>query len=223
MLRAVIRDERPNPIWDAFRLLREQVERLVAVNLLWSLHLLPGIAGLAFPEWPLLLRTLLVGYSALTAPPATLVVYALVRGVCEGEEVRWQDVTDAFRRFALASFRSLAPLLASLGLLVWSAVQVAGAVFALDILLRLGILFLGVCALYWGPLLVDAPRLGAWKLLGRSVGLVFRDPAGTLKITLASLVTLVVSAVSVGGLFLLSLVLLALFGTLQYLDVRGDG
>lgn len=213
------RVETPGPIWGAFALVREQVERLVAVNLLWSVQLLPGVAGLALQGWPLPLRMLLVGYSALAAPPATLVVYALVRGVCEGEEVKGEDVVDAFRTLTLPSFRSLAPLLVTLGGLGWAAAVVSGQLLLLDVLLRLALLFGFVCALFWGPLLVDAPRLSPWGLLARSVRLVLRAPGRALGTFSVSLLAVAVMVVSVGGLFLLAFVLLALFGTLRYLEV----
>jgi len=219
MVSSVARDERPGPIWGAFGLVREQVERLVAVNLLWSVQLMPGIAGLALQGWPLSVRMLLVGYSALAVPPATLVVYALVRGVCEGEEVKGQDVADAFRALALPSFRSLAPLLVTLGGLGWAAAVVSGQLLLVDVLLRLALLFGFVCALFWGPLLVDAPRLSPWGLLARSVRLVLRAPGGALGTFSVSLLAVAVMTISVGGLFLLAFVLLALFGTLRYLEV----
>ena len=50
------RDEARGPIWGPFAVIRDNVERLVALNLGWSVQLLPGVLALAFPQLPLWLR-----------------------------------------------------------------------------------------------------------------------------------------------------------------------
>jgi uncharacterized membrane protein YesL len=197
------------------------VERLVALNLLWSLQLLPGIMGLAFAGWPLPVRTLLAGYSLLAIMPATLAVYALARRACEGDEVTFEAAVDALYACAVPSMRALAPLLAGLGLLVWATVTV-GAVaglLLLDVFLRVTFLFGVVLSLYWGPLLVEQPQLSPAALLRRSYGLFLKHPVTTLRSGAAVLLTAAVGAVSVGGLFLIVFVLIALLQTHLYLEV----
>lgn len=215
-----VSSEDPGPTWIALRILSEQVERLVAANLFWSLQLLPALMGLAFSGWPLVLRTALVGYSAVAVVPATLVSYALGRHACDGEEVSLEAAGGALRALTVPSFRSLAPLCLLLGLLVWTFVSVPLPV-TLDVTLRLLALLLSVTAIYWGPLLVDAPQLTPLALLRRSSALFWAYPGRTLQTAAASLAALVVAAVSVGGLFLVALVLLALFQTQAYLSIEG--
>lgn len=51
------------PLWEAFAVLHDQIERMVALNIVWALQTLPSMVGLAFPTLPLGLRVALVAYS----------------------------------------------------------------------------------------------------------------------------------------------------------------
>ena len=65
------RDEARGPIWGPFATIRDNVERLVALNLGWSVQLLPGVFALAFPQLPFGRRVAMGLYSATAAIPAT--------------------------------------------------------------------------------------------------------------------------------------------------------
>lgn len=212
--------ERLQPLWATFALLREQVERLVALNLFWAAQLLPGVVGLASGALPLLLRTALVGVSALLVVPASLAVYTVIAEAVSGSEITFADIQRAFRRGIPASFRSLAPLMALLAGLFWANLSLPGPLVLL-VLLRLLLLFVLVCSLFWGPLLVENPARSAWTLLRASLELVFRYPARTLGAALVSLLMLTVATVSVGGLVLVVFVLLATYQTLLFRTLKG--
>lgn len=194
----------------------------MALNLFWSLQLLPGVLGLAFPDWPLLLRTLLLGYSLLAVMPATVVVYALVRRVCQGDEATVEAARDAFRAYTLASMRALAPLLVGMGFGVWAVAAFAGKpeFLVLDALLRAALLTGSVLFVYWGPLLVARPHSTTRTLLKQSCRLLVKHPALTLKSWIVMLLAATVGAVSVGGVFLIVFVLIALLQTQLFLELR---
>ncbi len=204
--------------WGAFSDLRESLERLVLLNLVWSSQLVPGLLGLAFQEWPLALRGVLVFYSAVVAVPATLVVYALVAGLLEGDDIRYETVRDAFARTSRASFQSLAPLLLGSAAVVWLALQPLPYAAAVGV--RLLLLLTLMTALYWGPLLAADPRLSPPALVRASSRLVLAYPWLSLQLAAATLLGVVVAVISVGGFFLVSITLLALFQTRAWRDLE---
>src|SRR5215203_1274516 len=81
------RDEARGPIWGPFATIRDAVERLVALNIAWSLQLMPGLLAVAFPSLPVWLRIAFGVYSATVAVPATAVLYALALAATRGEHV----------------------------------------------------------------------------------------------------------------------------------------
>lgn len=216
-VRRVPRDH-PGFLWGAFIDLRESLERLVLLNLVWSLQLVPSLLALAFQEWPLALRGVLLFYSAVAAVPATLVVYVLVARSFEGEDVRPDAVKDAFRQYSRASLRSFAPLLLGVALLIWSSLQPLP--FGVAVGVRVLLLLLLMSALYWGPLLAANPRLSPPALLRASSLLVLEHPWPSLKLAAASLLCAAIAAISIGGFFLVSLTLLALFQTRTLLELE---
>lgn len=205
----------PGIIWRAFRHLREQLERLIALNLLWSLPLIPGVLGLAFGEWPLAIRTLLVGFSLLALPPVTLALYALVWRACEGEDLTVAAATEALSSYTKASLTSFAPLVlgycALLGLVF--VVPTAGVWLIPATALRLLLLFGSLLYLYWGPLIIATQLRAPLALLRASLRYLLRYPAKTLTVWLAGLLATAIGAVSVGGVFLIVAVLIALWQT----------
>src|SRR3954452_21428831 len=99
------KDERRGPIWAPFAVVRDIIERLVLVNLGWSIQLLPGILALAFPELPTWIRIVMGLYSATILVPATGVLYALSYAASNGEHLGL-DLTRSFiRELAMRSFR----------------------------------------------------------------------------------------------------------------------
>ena len=209
-----MREAEPGFFWGAFADLREGLERLVLVNLVWSLTLVPGLASLAFPGLPLTLRSVLVFGSAVAAVPATLVVYGLVKDFLEGDDVRFETVRGAAVRYSRSSFQTLAPLLVGLGLLGWTAAQPLP--YAAAAAVRLFLLLTLMTAIYWGPLLAADPKHSPLTLLRASSRLVLDRPWPSLGLAAASLVCVGVAIISIGGFFLVSLTLLALFQTRLY-------
>ncbi len=213
-------DEQLGPIWSSFRTLRDQIERFVTLNIAWSIHLLPGLAGLAFQEWPLGLRTALVMYSAVAIVPMSGAVYVLVARACDSEQIDLRIGVQAVRTLAVPSMRSLAPLYAALGGLAILAAQTGQVGTPAAVLLRLLVMLGLLCGTYWGPLLADDPRRSPLALLRGSIQMTLRFPWPTLLTFVAVLLTGTVGAVSVGGLFLIVFVLIALLQTQLYLDLR---
>lgn len=209
-----VRDERRGPRWAAFATLADQVERLVAVNVGWSLQLLPGVLALAFPAWPPVLRIALLVYTGLALVPATGALYGLAGRAVDGDLLSVDLAVATLRELALPSLRALAPLYGALGLVVgWAALPGASGTPALDTLAPLAALLLLTAAGYWGPLVAAEPDRPAWPVLRASARLVWRAPGSTLLTAGVVAGALVVGAVSVGGLFLVVPVLVALLQT----------
>lgn len=204
-------------VWSTFSLLFDQLERVIALNLAWSIQLLPGIAALAFGEWSPVVRGLLCVYTCLALPPVTGAMYVLVAHVCAGDLLTLERARAVLAAMLKPGFRALTPLLGAGGLLAWAISVVAPRdLLVIEVLLRLA-LWLGlVCAMYWGPLLSVAPTLSALELFRRSLWLVWRAPLPTLRAGAAVLVALVIGTISIGGLFLIVPVLVALLQTRLY-------
>jgi hypothetical protein len=213
------RDERRGPIWSPFAIVRDNVERLVALNIGWSVQLLPGILALAFPQVPFWLRIAMGVYSATVAIPATGALYALSLAATRGEHLSLDLAILRFRELAVPSFRKLTPLYGVFGVLIWGAVLVGPAAPVVTTLATLACLLWYLCATYWGPLLVCRPDASALALAAGSVRLVWRYPAETLATALVAAMALVVGLVSIGGLILIVPVVVALLHTQRALDV----
>lgn len=208
------------PFWATFALLREQVERLVALNLFWTLPLVPGVIGLAYPALPLLLRTVLVGFSALFIVPASFAVYTVLARALSGREITFPETWQAFRQGVTQSFRSLAPLYVFLGVLIWANLSLPVPDTVL-VPLRLLLLFTLGSSLTWGPLAAETPARSAAQLLRESFTLLLRHPARILWALAVSFLLLVAGTVSVGGLVLIVFVLLASYQTLLLHTLKG--
>src|SRR5262249_37355570 len=104
------RDESRGAIWQPFAVIRDNVEQLVAVNLVSSLQLVPGLFALAFPQWSLWPRIGLGFYSATAVIPATGVLYAMTLSACRGEHLHRDLATASLRELAVPSLRTLTPL-----------------------------------------------------------------------------------------------------------------
>lgn len=208
------------PFWGAFATLRDQPERLIALNVAWSVNLVPGLLALGYPELPLALRVLLWVYSAIAITPATAVLYAMVDRAVRGEPVSIDAARDAVHVLLLPSFRVLTPLLGGLSLLLWVALLPPGGLVALAAVARLLLLFGLCCACYWGLLLVAEPTAGPFQVLRRSLRLLFAYPGRTLMLALSALLALVLGGLSIGGLFLIVPVVVALLQAHMLADIR---
>jgi hypothetical protein len=92
----------------------------------------------------------------------------------------------------------------------------------LDVLARLLILLLGVCAVYWGPLFAARPAQSALAVLRESVRLAWRFPLLTVLAGMASLLAAALGLISVGGMVLVVPVLVVLLQTQQYRHVKRE-
>jgi hypothetical protein len=225
----VDQETRRGPFWGAFATLRDQPERLVAVNIAWSIHLLPGIISFGFPEIPLVLRILLFVYSGVAMTPATALLYTLVSRAVQTEPLTLDMVRDMLRGLIVPSFRALGPLLGGISVLFWLAVffetlpidpawrpiMLVASTIA-QFMLLVGF----TCAAYWGILFVEQPNQSALALLRRSLRVTLAYPGRTVMVTLASGLALVVGAFSVGGLFLIVPVVMALLQVHMYYDIK---
>jgi hypothetical protein len=202
------------PIWGAFALVKDNLERLIATNIGWSLQLLPAIIAYSFVALPLIVRLVFVLYSLIAIVPATGMLFRLTARVCQYETLRLDMIKEDFREVARPSFISLSPLLGMLALFFWLAVFSSLLhILFLDVLIRFTLLLLLVCALYWGPLFAEYPGRSALFLLRQSALLAWRYPVPTLQTGIIVLLAMVVGTISVGGLFLIVPVVVALLQT----------
>jgi len=202
------------PIWGAFALIKDNLERLVITNLAWSLQFVPAMLALAFTGLPTILRVLLLLYSAIVLVPATGTLFRLMARVAGYEALRFELVKEEFHEVALRSFICLSPLFGMVGLLLWFTVLASFAhIILLDILMRFTLLVLFVCASYWGPLFAEYSMRSPLFILQQSLLLVWRYPAPTLLTGAVVLLAMIIGTVSIGGLFLIVPVVVALLQT----------
>jgi hypothetical protein len=215
------RDESRSAIWRPFAIIRDNVEQLVALNLAWSVQLIPGILALAFPQWPLWVRLAMGLYSATAIIPATGMLYALTLAAGRGEAISRDLAIESLRELAIPSLRTLTPLYGGFGILIWLALLVGpGAPMVTTLATLAGLLwYLG--ATYWGPLLVSRPDASIAVVARRSIELIWRYPVETLATALVAAVALIVGLISIGGLFLIVPVVVALLHDQRYLDLVG--
>lgn len=204
-------EEEQAPLARSFALLRDQLERMVALNLLWAVQGFPLLIAWAFPM-PEFVRVLLTLYSALAIPPTTATVFAVLRQISDSVPLDLRLLVECFRQQAISGFLKLMPLYS---LFFWLAVLAALSEgqgwLMLDVLARLFLLLLLLISLYWGPLLVDHPDWSLPQLQLRAVQLVWRSPAQTLLLGVACLVSLLLGVISIAGMVLIIPVLIMLF------------
>lgn len=202
------------PIWGAFALLKDNIERLLAANLFWSVNLFPGIVALAFPAIPAVLRVIMILYTLTALVPATGILYLWIARVIQGEPLRLAMVKEDLQEYLLPITLHLMPLFALLGfnlLLIFLAGVVN--ILILDTLLRFALMILVVCALYWGPLFAEFPDRSPFFLLRESLRLIWRYPGASLLTGLVVLLVTIVGALTVVMYFLIVPALIALLQT----------
>ena len=214
-----------SPIWGTFALIKDNIEVLVALNAIWSVALLPIIAGVAVWVWPFWLRLALFLLGLIALGAATGVLFGLANVICQREPLTLERVREAIRSYALDGLQRLAPLYGSfgLGLIVILLTGMTHLVF-LEVLVQLVLLWLLIAALYWGPLFVAYSGHSPWFLLKRSLLLVWRYPAPTLRTGLVVLALAVLGIISLAGVFLIIPALVAILQTFRYreLAVRSE-
>ena len=209
-------EEHRGPLLSAFAILLDQIERMVVLNLVWAAQFVPVLLAYVL-SLPLAIRLMLLACNGFLYFPLTGMLYTAINRACDGELLRVDMVLDALRESARRSPLVLAPLVVTFPILVLIAVWAASAnLFILDVLIRLAILLLGVCSIYWGPLFAVNTQGSAIFMLSRSADLFFHYPALTFLTGCAVLLTMIIGTFSVGGLFLIVPVLVALLETQLY-------
>jgi hypothetical protein len=204
-------DEHRGPLWSVFAIFGSQLERLILLNLGWALQLVPAMAALILAGLPIPVRVLMVVYTGMAVPPATAVMYGMCSCAADEDMLHIDLLTEVFKDMAWPGLRTLAPLLGSLGLVAWLAQQAnAAGLFPVSALLQIALLIMLVTANYWGPLLIVHPDRPAHELFAMALRLVWYYPAPTALLSLVVLVTGVIGAISIGGLFLAIPVIIAL-------------
>jgi hypothetical protein len=202
------------PIWGVFALVKDNLERVLVANLAWSVQLLPAMAALAFPQLPLVLRVVLIAYSALALTPATALLFVWMARVNQSEMLRLEMLREDVRELLLPGLLCLAPLFGLLGMAYFAVVLLSFAhLLLLDVLARFGLLILLASALYWGPLFAAYPGRSPFYLLRCSLMLLWCYPGATIATGLLALLVAGVGVFSVAGFFLIAPVVAALLLT----------
>ncbi|MFI5835803.1 hypothetical protein ACIA5A_19205 [Micromonospora sp. NPDC051300] len=205
-------DSSRGPVAQAFAVFAGQVERLVVVNLLWALQLVPGFAAVAFGDvLPTAVRLVLAGWTAIALAAGTAVLYAVAALAADGGHVGISEVREAVREFAGPGVRVLGPLYAGFGFLLWLlALPTPVPATVLAGWLALLTLLIGG---FWGPELAAHPEQGAARVLANSVRAWWRRPGGALTSAVVWVLLAAFGVLSVGGMFLAVPVLIALVQT----------
>jgi hypothetical protein len=210
-------DVRRGPLWGAFATLFEHIERMIALNIAWTAQFLPLLLVAIYPGWPLLIRIALILYSAVALAVGLGVLYGLVRAAVVEELLTLDLLRDTWRTLALPGLVTLAPLYGIFGVLLGLS---ASGLFLLEVLARLLILLCFVCSMYWGALLAESPQRSAITILRQSALLVWRKPGRALLVSGTTAVALLIGTLSIGGLFLIVPVLVALLQTHMFQSIQ---
>lgn len=209
-------EEERTPLERAFALVRDQLERFVALNLLWAVHIAPLLIAWAF-ELPEAVRVLFTLYSVLALPPATAALFAVMARVSAGEPIDRHVLIECAREQWRNGLLKLLPLMS---LFLWLALlrnaAAARGWMAIDVLAQLAIMLLALTSLYWGPLLADDPALPVWRVPVRAARLFWQHPGQTLLLAVFGLIAVALGIISIAGLVLIVPVLLILLQTEFY-------
>lgn len=214
-------EEEHNPVWRSLALVRDQPERMVALNIGWAVQSVPLLVSWALPQLPLWLRVGLSFYTAAAMIVATAVLFAILHETSSGVPLEWDLVKTAVTANVLPAFSKLLPLFSLFYWLALASAWLAGRQLLLpDALVRLAMLLLGVVALYWGPLSAAEPALTSVGIFKQSVRLFWQSPGATLQVGAACLAALVLGIISIAGFFLIIPALIALMQIQLYRSVH---
>lgn len=216
-------EEEYSPIWRSFALVKDQLERLILVNLLWSCQTVPLLVALALDQIPLWVRIVLGLYTIVILAPATATLFSVIAELSDGVPLDGELLWNHFKVQLKPGFVKLLPLM-SLFYWVGSLANYAATQgwLIVDTLAQLVLLFLLVFSLYWGPLLVYEPELSAWSLFYKSIRRFWNNPAQTLLVGLACFLALVLGVISIAGFLLIIPALIALFQINLYRSVKAN-
>src|SRR6185312_4614577 len=103
------------PILGVFAQVKDNLERLVLVNIGWSVQLFPALAALGFPQLPALVRACLFLYSLLALVPASALLFVWMARVAQGEMLRFELLKEDLRALAFVGMVRVAVLFGFLG------------------------------------------------------------------------------------------------------------
>lgn len=214
------RTEERHPLWSAFSIVADQLERLIALNAAWAVQWIPALIALGWSELPAVIRIVLIGYSLAVYAPSTIVLYGMAHSAADGEPLLFSMVPDLLKKDGVRAAKALMPLIGLVGVLVLVTSVENMLVSAAA---QLGLMLLVVISQYWGALLAVTPISSPVALLRDSAMLVWRYPFPTLLLTGAVAVAVVLGVISIGGLFLIVPVVVALLQTemLRFLREKG--
>jgi len=111
-------EEERSPIRRSFALIKDQIERLIVINLLWALQCAPLLVAWAvsMPDW---LRVLLTLYSVIALIPATGLLFTLTGQLSQGIPLDREEVLETLRQTWKASLLKLLPLYSMFAWLGW--------------------------------------------------------------------------------------------------------
>lgn len=206
-------EEQHSPLERSFALVRDQLERMVALNILWAVQSAPLLIAWAFPA-PDLVRVLFTLYTALAIPPATAILFAILAHVSSGESVDRHLLLECVQSHLKVGLLKLMPLYS---LFFWLIVVMNFAAdqgwAVLDVLAQLLILLLLTISLYWGPLIAAHPEWSLWQIGSGAVRLFWDHPGHTLLLGVVCAVALFFGIISIAGFVLIVPVLIMLFQT----------
>ncbi|GCE14781.1 hypothetical protein [Tengunoibacter tsumagoiensis] len=218
---SVDEDAYRSPFWGTFTLAKENIEGLVAVNLLWSVTLIPLFLAVGMTIWPLWVRGILLVIGLIASAGATGVLYGLVEYLNHREPLSLEVVRSMWEQLAIAGMQRLAPLFGTLGVaLLGLTLANTLHLFVLQALSGALLLCLLLCSMYWGPLFAEKPESSSWHMLRRSFYFVSRYPGLTLLSLLFAAIVGLFGVVSLAGLFLIVPVLIAIYQTRRYQSLR---
>jgi hypothetical protein len=202
-----------SPLWSPFTIIADQLERLVVLNVAWAIQWLPALAAFGWPELPLVVRVVLIGYTLIAYAPATVVLYGMTRLATQGEPLTLYLATDLLKTRSLDGAKALMPLVGLIGVLILGG---SVPVTLISAVCQLALLFVLVFSNYWGVLIAARDLRNPVTLLLASARLVWQYPAQTLLVTGAVLIAVVLGTISVGGWVLIVPVVIALLQTQMF-------
>lgn len=202
-----------SPLWSVFTVIRDQLERLIVLNIVWAIQWIPLLVGIGWQELPAEVRIILIMYSPLVYGPSTAVLYGMVRLAAQGEPLFAHQAVDLFKATWLKSTQAFMPLIGLLGgllLLTYVPDVTVSAIGQLLLMLAL------VCSNYWCVLIAAKGYSDPLQLMAESVRIVWRYPAESVVLSVAVLLAIILGTISIGGWVLIIPVVIALLQTQMY-------
>ncbi|GCE12074.1 hypothetical protein [Tengunoibacter tsumagoiensis] len=209
-----------HPVVNAFAFTKDHLERVVALNLVWSVQVVPLLIGLVWVQGWLWLRLVLMVASLISMAITAGGLYGVIYQMYQGEFLTKELVIDKYRELTRPGLRALLPLYALYGLCpVLIILGQISQVLSAQILTYYAALVVFACSIFWGPLFVEDPQKQSWQIGLRSFRLLWRYPVIMAGVGLMALMTLLFGIVSVGGFLLIAPSFIVVLQTCLYGDI----